>query len=53
MEITLLQGLLIALAAAIMGIENSWEFTMLYRPLPAAAVVSATGWPWLLTPRRR
>lgn len=38
MEITLLQGLLIALAAAIMGIENCWEFTMLYRPLPAAAI---------------
>lgn len=38
MEITLVQGLLLALAAAIMGIENSWEFSMLNRPLPAAAI---------------
>lgn len=38
MEITLLQGLLVALAAAIMAIDNSWEFTMLCRPLPAAAI---------------
>ncbi len=38
MEITLLQGLLVTLAAAIMAIDNSWEFTMMARPLPAAAI---------------
>lgn len=38
MEITLLQGILIALAAAIMAIDNSCEFAMLNRPLPAAAI---------------
>ena len=37
MEITLVQGLLIGVVAAIGAIENSLEFTMLYRPLPMAA----------------
>lgn len=38
MEITFMQGVLIAIAAALMAIDNSFEFAMLNRPLPAATI---------------
>lgn len=38
MQITLIQGIFIGIVADLGAIENSLEFTMIYRPLPMAAL---------------